>query len=156
TARRMNRLEHENTLRDLFDLPGLQIKERLPVDAEQDGFDTVGDALDISYVQMARYLEATDVALEMAISNGLLPVKTLPPKWTFWPQYSGSWGTRAKFGAVIPLDADGPDPFLDPQTGHVDKTISLSKLRRVRAMATFFHADPAGNLIMPRLPIAQA
>ena len=156
TARRMNRLEHENTLRDLLELPGLQIKERLPVDADLDGFDTIGDALDVSYVQMARYLEATDAALDMAISTGLLPTKPMPQKWTLWPQDSGDWGTRAKQGAVIPLDADGADPFLDRETGHVDKTISLTKLRRVRAMATFFHADPAGNLKFPRLPIPQA
>jgi mono/diheme cytochrome c family protein len=156
TARRLNRLEHENTLRDLLELPGLQIKERLPVDAELDGFDTVGDALDISYVQMARYLEATDAALEMAISTGLLPLKPQPQKWTLWPQDSGDWGTRAKQGAVIPLDADGPDPLWDRETGHVDKTISLKSKRRVRAMATFFHADPAGNLKFPRLPIPHA
>ena len=60
-------------------LEALPPEERLIVwdlvDAELDGFDTVGDALDISYVQMARYLEATDVALGMAVSNGLLPSK---------------------------------------------------------------------------------
>jgi hypothetical protein len=156
TARRMNRLEHENTLRDLLDLPGLQIKERLPVDAELDGFDTVGDALDISYVQMARYLEATDLALDVAVSNGLLPSKPFPQKMTLWPQDAGDWGTRAKQGAVVPLDTDGPDPLWLPETGRTDKTLSLTKQRRVRAMASFFHADPAGQLRLGRMLLPQA
>ncbi|MEA3196652.1 MAG: hypothetical protein QOF32_704, partial [Gammaproteobacteria bacterium] len=38
--RRLNRIEYENTLRDLFDLPWLDVKVLLPPDAESQGFDT--------------------------------------------------------------------------------------------------------------------
>lgn len=64
--RRLNRVEYEYTLRDLLKLPGLEIREVLPADAEAHGFDNVGDSLRVSYVQMARYLEAAETALDKA------------------------------------------------------------------------------------------
>lgn len=64
--RRLNRVEYEHTLQDLLRLPGLEIKEMLPPDAEAHGFDNVGSALRISYVQMARYLDAAREALNQA------------------------------------------------------------------------------------------
>ncbi len=66
--RRLNRTEYENTLRDLFDLPGLAVRDLLPEDGEAFGFDKSGTGLDLSYVQLARYMEAADVALDMAIA----------------------------------------------------------------------------------------
>ncbi|HSI36668.1 MAG: DUF1592 domain-containing protein [Phycisphaerae bacterium] len=65
--RRMNRVEYENTMRDLFSLPGLEIKDRLPADGRVAGFDKVSTALDISAVQMRKYLEAADHVLDSAI-----------------------------------------------------------------------------------------
>ena len=66
--RRLNRTEYENTLRDLLALPYLNVREMLPADGEAHGFDTVGEALHLSYVQIANYLEAADLALDQAIS----------------------------------------------------------------------------------------
>ena len=63
TWRRMNRYEYENTLRDLLEAPWLQIKDKLPEDGESHRFNKIGDALDVSHVQMARYLGAADYAL---------------------------------------------------------------------------------------------
>lgn len=63
TRRRLNRYEYENALRDLLHAPWLQIKDSLPEDGEADRFNKVGDALDVSHVQMARYLHAADYAL---------------------------------------------------------------------------------------------
>lgn len=63
TWRRMNRYEYENTLRDLLGAPWLQIKDLLPEDGEAHRFNKVGEALDVSYVQMSRYLAAADYAL---------------------------------------------------------------------------------------------
>ena len=37
--RRLNRAEYESTIRDLFALPGLQVREMLPEDGRLDGFD---------------------------------------------------------------------------------------------------------------------
>ena len=65
--RRLNRIEYENTLRDLLALPSLEVSEMLPPDASAEGFDNVGAALNLSYVQMSRYLEAASVAIDKAM-----------------------------------------------------------------------------------------
>lgn len=65
--RRLNRLEYQNTLRDLFALPHLSVRDMLPEDAEAHGFDTIGDALELSTEQMLVYLEAADYLLDEAI-----------------------------------------------------------------------------------------
>lgn len=68
TWRRMNRYEYENTLRDLLGAPWLQIKEMLPEDGLANRLNKVGDALDVSHVQMSRYLAAADYALRQAMA----------------------------------------------------------------------------------------
>ena len=67
TQRRLNRYEYENALRDLLHAPWLQIKDSLPEDGEAYRFNKVGEALDMSHVQMARYLGAADYALRQAM-----------------------------------------------------------------------------------------
>lgn len=77
TWRRMNRYEYENTLRDLLEAPWLQIKDKLPEDGEANRFNKIGDALDVSHVQMARYLAAADYALrEVLAKNTQQPKST--------------------------------------------------------------------------------
>jgi Protein of unknown function (DUF1592)/Protein of unknown function (DUF1588)/Protein of unknown function (DUF1587)/Protein of unknown function (DUF1595)/Protein of unknown function (DUF1585)/Planctomycete cytochrome C len=67
--RRMTRTEYENTLRDLFDLPGIALRDDLPADGTAYGFDNNSEALDISHVNLAKYLEAADHVLDMAIAT---------------------------------------------------------------------------------------
>jgi len=70
--RRLNRVEYENTVRDLLAVDvGLQ--DLLPADSTDHGFDNVGEALHSSSFLMERYLEAADRALNAAISNGSKP-----------------------------------------------------------------------------------
>jgi hypothetical protein len=69
TQRRLNRYEYENALRDLLHAPWLQVRDSLPEDGEAHRFNKVGDALDISHVQMARYLSAADYALREAMAT---------------------------------------------------------------------------------------
>src|SRR5580704_7481814 len=69
TWRRLNRYEYENTLRDLLHAPWLQIKDKLPEDGESHRFNKIGDALDVSHVQMARYLTAADYALHQVMAS---------------------------------------------------------------------------------------
>ena len=73
--RRLNRVEYENTVRDLFSV-NVSVKEMLPEDANAQGFDNVGAALNISPVLMERYLEAADAV----INSALLPVHKLESK----------------------------------------------------------------------------
>ena len=69
TQRRLNRYEYENALRDLLHAPWLQIRDSLPEDGERYRFNKVGDALDMSHVQMARYLGAADYALRQVMAT---------------------------------------------------------------------------------------
>jgi len=69
--RRLNRYEYENTLRDLLSLPWIQIKDRLPEDGEKYRFNKIGEALDVSYVQLSRYMSSADYALRAAMSEQL-------------------------------------------------------------------------------------
>jgi hypothetical protein len=68
TRRRLNRGEYENALRDLLQAPWLSVKEQLPEDGEAFKFNKVGDALDVSYVHMTRYMGAADYAMRQAMS----------------------------------------------------------------------------------------
>jgi hypothetical protein len=68
TKRRLNRYEYEETLRDLLSLPQLDVKNFLPEDRESHLFNKIGDALDVSHVQMSRYLTAAEFALRQAMT----------------------------------------------------------------------------------------
>ncbi len=69
TQRRLNRYEYENTLRDLLHAPWLQVRDALPEDGEAFRFNKIGDALDVSHVQMARYLGVADDALRQVMAT---------------------------------------------------------------------------------------
>jgi hypothetical protein len=69
TRRRLNRYEYENALRDLLHAPWLQIRDSLPEDGERFRFNKIGDALDVSHVQMSRYLAAADYALRQVMAT---------------------------------------------------------------------------------------
>jgi hypothetical protein len=70
--RRLNRVEYENTIKDLLGIV-VELKDLLPPDSSADGFDNVGEALHLSSFQMERYLEAADKALNLAIVNAPQP-----------------------------------------------------------------------------------
>jgi hypothetical protein len=66
--RRLNSYEYENALRDLLNVPWAQVKDKLPHDGEAYRFNKSGEALDVSFVQMERYLAAADYAMRQAMS----------------------------------------------------------------------------------------
>ena len=70
--RRMNRIEYENTVRDLFGVP-LEVKDLLPADQQAGGFDNNGEALALSAEQMQGYLDAARVVLKQSIATGPQP-----------------------------------------------------------------------------------
>ena len=73
TVRRLNRYEYENKLRHLLDAPWLQVAVNLPEDGTDHLFNKVGYRLDVSHVQMAKYLEAADLALRGAVEVAAYP-----------------------------------------------------------------------------------
>jgi mono/diheme cytochrome c family protein len=70
--RRLNRVEYENTLRDLLGV-SVEVRDILPPDSSAHGFDNVGEALHVSSFLMEKYLEAAEKALSIAIANGPQP-----------------------------------------------------------------------------------
>lgn len=64
--RRLNRMEYEHTIEDLFGVRG-DFAEGFPADAVAEGFDNNGGALMLSAEQVAQYLRAADEILKRAI-----------------------------------------------------------------------------------------
>ena len=79
--RRLNRIEYENTIRDLFGVQ-VNLKEALPADSSADGFDNAGAAHHTSSFLMEKYLEAADTALNAAISNRPKPPTLISKKYS--------------------------------------------------------------------------
>jgi hypothetical protein len=67
TLRRLNRVEFDYTLRDLLALPHADFHELLPSDPSAHGFDVVGEALPMSYVQQGAFLTTAETALREAL-----------------------------------------------------------------------------------------
>jgi hypothetical protein len=77
TRRRLNRTEYENALRDLLGVPWAQVAGRLPEDGEAHRFNKSGEALDVSYLTMERFIDSANHALRLAMATGLeRPAKT--------------------------------------------------------------------------------
>ena len=70
--RRLNRTEYENTVHDLMGID-IPLKQILPEDSPMHGFDTVAEGLRFSQLQIEKYLEAADTALDAAIVLGKKP-----------------------------------------------------------------------------------
>ena len=66
TARRLNRSEYDNTVRDLLDVD-LRLANSFPVDDSGYGFDNIGDVLSISPLLMEKYLDAAGKLARAAI-----------------------------------------------------------------------------------------
>jgi hypothetical protein len=67
--RRLNRAEYERTLNDLFGTR-VSVVDMLPEDGRAFGFENIGEALDISPVQLQRYMEAAGKILDAAVTGG--------------------------------------------------------------------------------------
>lgn len=113
-ARRLNRFEFENSLREGLEAPWLQIADLLPEDGVAHLFNKVGDRLDISHVQMAKYLETAEHALRMAVQTAAFPATTErfyareEPVMQNYLRYR--FGQMAALRAAIPLVGTNPEP----------------------------------------------
>ncbi|MEE3373190.1 MAG: DUF1588 domain-containing protein [Planctomycetota bacterium] len=112
TLRRVTREEFENNLRALLHLPELDIRDMLPPDRIRHQCNRVADALDLSRIQLAAYLDATEVALRQAIASGTSapPLLTKRLAATAMFQEAGTFGGReamfyAKDSQMLPLTA---------------------------------------------------
>jgi hypothetical protein len=74
TARRLNRIEYNNTIRDLLGV-SLRPADEFPVDDSGYGFDNNGDVLSISPLLMEKYLNAAHTVSRAAIYGESYPDK---------------------------------------------------------------------------------
>ena len=72
TARRLNRTEYSNTIRDLLGVD-FRADKYFPTDDSGDGFDNLGEVLTVSPVLMEKYLSAAERISRWAISTELPP-----------------------------------------------------------------------------------
>src|SRR5579884_3313490 len=97
TARRLNRVEYTNTIRDLLGVP-FQAVGKFPTDDSGYGFDNIGDVLSLSPLLLEKYLAAAETILDQAI------VIADPPR----PTRNRLGGLRVSFGAGEILPRGGP------------------------------------------------
>ncbi|MEW6306695.1 MAG: DUF1592 domain-containing protein [Verrucomicrobiota bacterium] len=131
--RRLNRYEYENTLRDLLHAPWLQIKEMLPEDGEAHRFNKVGEALDVSHVQMARYLSAADYALRQVLATQAAKPET--PVVRYYVREQPAFARRIQFNVFNRSPERATFPLLDHEA-QVD-------VLEGKAPVTVGTADPA-------------
>jgi hypothetical protein len=142
--RRLNRYEYENTLRDLLGVPWAAVMNQLPQDGEAFRYNKSGEALDVSHVQMARYLSAADYAMREAIRQEFeRPAVTTRRFYArdepslrraFFPRENGTLPDRLAFpvldGRAQPEVRAGRAPVSSPETrereavGKVSSTFS--------------------------------
>ena len=107
--RRLNRREYQNTLNDLLGTQ-VEVMPLLPEDGRAQGFDNIGEALSISGVQMQRYLEAAEVALNAALLAGARP-ETRQESFTYDagrnPEQLGKHWLKREDGAVVVFNDGG-------------------------------------------------
>lgn len=113
-TRRLNRFEFENSLRDGLDAPWLHAADKLPEDGIGNLFNKLGDQLDISHVQMLKYLEVSEDALRMILQTVAHPPKVErfyareEPVMLNYLKYR--FGQTSATRAAIPLLGTTPEP----------------------------------------------
>ncbi len=146
--RRLTRGEYENTIRDLFDMPGIALAGNLPADGTAHGFDKHPEALNISHVNVAKYLEAADHILNYAIA-------TRPEPPTIQRRRI-SLANRGGFVAHVIMNGDGvllqnklPDPDFPPAAdqNHLDQGVHerWGSFRNGSTVGLFRHEDESFN-----------
>ena len=151
--RRLNRHEYENALRDLLGVPWAQVASRLPEDGEAYRFNKSGEALDVSYLQMARFMDSADYAMRLAMATDLeRPAKTTrklyardePSLRNWWPRENGTLPDRLSFPV---LDSHAQP---DVRAGRAPATSPETREREAVGKVSSIFSD-AGRLQLERL-----
>lgn len=144
--RRLNRVEYQNTIRDLLGV-SIDVKDLLPVDSAADGFDNVGDALHVSSFLMEKYLEAADTALNNAIANHPKPPNRISKRYSLKETHQVRATTEKVFrksegDAVVMFSSSAwqsvsISPFYPPDRGRYRFRISASGVQNERKPVTY-------------------
>jgi Protein of unknown function (DUF1592)/Protein of unknown function (DUF1588)/Protein of unknown function (DUF1585)/Protein of unknown function (DUF1587)/Protein of unknown function (DUF1595)/Planctomycete cytochrome C len=145
--RRLNRHEYENALRDLLGVPWAQVANRLPEDGEAYRFNKSGEALDVSYLTMARFMDSANYALRLAMVTGLeRPAKTTRRLYArdefslrnWWPRENGTLPDRLSFPV---LDAHAQP---DVRAGRAPPTSPATREREAVGKVASIFSDAGG------------
>ena len=146
-VRRLTRTEYENTVRDLFDMPGIALQSSLPADGSAHGFDKNSDALDISHVNLAKYVEAADHALDLAIATQPKPPASVNQRISLATQYIVQ--VILLNGDAVLLKDKRPDPNFPPagEQGHIDHGAHnrMKSFSETSSVGVFRHEDESFN-----------
>ncbi|MEI6862318.1 MAG: DUF1587 domain-containing protein, partial [Verrucomicrobiota bacterium] len=145
TQRRLNRYEYENALRDLLNVPWAQVKDKLPLDGERYGFNKSAEALDVSFVQMERYLTASDYAMRQAMAAAFeRPEKTVRKIYArdsgggYQPRENGTLPDRLAFPV---LDSHAQ---IDVRYGRAPNTSEETREREAVGRVSSIFSDAGG------------
>lgn len=130
--RRLNRFEYENTLRDLLAAPWLDVRESLPEDTEAFRFNKSGQALDVSHVQLARYLTTAEDALRQVLVASAEKLPSAPRR--FYARDQGSYVGPMKFSVFN----TSPERATFPTLGYA----AQPEVRAGKASTSVGKADP--------------
>jgi hypothetical protein len=146
--RRLNRYEYENSLRDLLNLPWIQIRDRLPEDGELYRYNKLGEALDVSHVQMSRYMSAAEDALRQAMIVKLDRPESTKKRYyardefslifNFWPRENGTLPDRHSFPV---LDSHAQP---DVRRGHSPPSSPETREREAVGRVSSIFSDAGG------------
>ncbi|MCX6596934.1 MAG: DUF1587 domain-containing protein, partial [Acidobacteria bacterium] len=132
--RRLNRDEFEQNLRDVLQLPYLDLREMLPEDRLSHHFHKTAETLDISRVQLTAYLDASEFALREALAKQAQPpaVTTFRAIGTRLFPGSRSTGNRESMFFVkdnrgLNVEKEHPRPL--PKEWEQDPSIEMALFR---------------------------
>ena len=129
TARRLNRAEYNNTVRDLLGVD-FRPADDFPVDDSGYGFDNIGDVLSISPLLMEKYMAASDKIVRRAIVTD----RSVKPKVLHYSAPRAE-GEQRRIGAAgrVPYSPEGrlAVRHLFPATGQYDLRLRFVDHRRV-------------------------
>jgi mono/diheme cytochrome c family protein len=149
TARRLNRSEYNNTIRDLLGVDINPAKD-FPQDDSGYGFDNIGDVLSLSPVLMEQYLSAAEKVVQMALFGpGKVPPTVVRHQPVYRPGTDG--GDNSRFANTLPFTLTNYD------------VTGLALPSALHAMHYFpaegdyvFRVDPEGSRPAPSDPFTVA
>jgi Protein of unknown function (DUF1592)/Protein of unknown function (DUF1588)/Protein of unknown function (DUF1585)/Protein of unknown function (DUF1587)/Protein of unknown function (DUF1595)/Planctomycete cytochrome C len=143
-VRRLNRTEYENTLRDLFDLPGLHVRDLLPDDGRSLGYDKSATGLEVSSIQLAKYLEATDVALDLATAKWAVPPEA--PRIRMYPTEQYDFMILMSNGDCVFMKDKKFDPrvpLIEDKWHNFEQMLKAGNFKEPSSVGVFRHQDEA-------------
>lgn len=125
-VRRLNRLEYENTVRDLLGI-NTSLRDLLPEDDLRDGFSNQSAALSVSPVHIQQYMAAADRALEAATVRQARP-ETKSHRFSFDHEAEKPWSAYAHNRLQCNLHGENLHFFLDT---HIEVPVALRQFEAV-------------------------